>query len=83
MGNEKTRREILERLRATFLRADETGAEISYKKLASEICVFYGFTEVKAREYIRILIDSNFIEQCGDTLIKKKKSSSEGQSILT
>ena len=54
MGTERQRRNIIEKLIATFAVAREKGIEINESLLIKEICRTHGVTERKAKEYIKI-----------------------------
>ena len=77
---QRQRKEIIDKLRNTFVEADRLGLIVDEKKALAEICVTYGSTLRKAKEYIQELLDLGFIErtELGLILSIKYKTKPEG-----
>jgi predicted DsbA family dithiol-disulfide isomerase len=63
MGTEKRRQGIINWLINVFEKAKEEDKNIDKKAILAEIQINYGVTEKKAKEYIKLLIDSGKAEE--------------------
>jgi predicted DsbA family dithiol-disulfide isomerase len=63
MGTEKRRQGIINWLLIVFEKAKEEDKNIDKKAILAEIQINYGVTEKKAKEYIKLLIDSGKAEE--------------------
>lgn len=66
---QKQRREIISKIIGTMKLAKKNGLVISENKLISEICINYGSTKRKAKEYIDNLIELEEIKRTDEGLV--------------